>query len=214
MNKAFAGNSYEDLFIDLVPKGLYEEILQLNKISYLENLKFANKTHKLLEWKDSVISTYNEKKSEELIRKRYKRSIIPISLTLQKLKNKPFFRETVKKLRLEGWKDWHILMAIASITINYRVNRLGYKDLDDSKKKFIEQMSLKETSELISVPLVEFSETELKNHLFISMISTLKIIDLEYKAPILVKSAIKEFLEKRFRYFSDDIPHEDFFSPI
>ena len=75
-------------------------------------------------------------------------------------------------------------------------------------------MSLKEISELISVPSVEFSETELKNHLFISMISTLKIIDLEYKAPILVKSAIKEFLEKRFRYFSDDIPHEDFFSPI
>ena len=212
INKAFAGNSYEVLFIDLVPKDLYEEILQLNKISYLENLKFANKTHKLLEWKDSVISTYNEKKSEELIRKRYKKSIIPISLTLQKLKNKPFFQETVKKLRLEGWKDWHILMAIAFITINYRVNRLGYKDLDDSKKKSIEQMSLKETSKSIPVPLVEFGEIELKNNLYMSMLSTLKIFDLKYKPNLLIKLALKEFLEKRCRYFSEDIPHEDFFS--
>ncbi len=45
-----------------------------------------------------------------------------------------------------------------------------------------------------------------------SMISTLKMIGLEYKAPLLVKSAIKEFLEKRYCYFSDDIPHKDFFS--
>ena len=103
-------------------------------------------------------------------------------------------------------------MAIAFITVNYRVNRLGYKDLDDSKKKFIEQMSLKETSKSIPVPLVEFGKTELKNHLYTSMVSTLKIFDLEYKANLLVKYALKEFLEKRCRYFYDDTPHEDFFS--
>jgi len=212
INKAFAGNSYEVLFIDLVPKDLYDEILKLNKISYLEGLKFVNTTHKILEWKDSVISAYNKKKSEELIKKRYERSIVPISSTLQKLKNKPFFQETVKKLRVEGWKDWHILMAISSIAVNYRINQLGYKDSDDLKKKLTEQMSLKETSKSMPVPLVEFGETELKNHLYLSMVSTLKIFDLEYKAKLLVKSAIKEFLEKRCCYFSDDIPHKDFFS--
>jgi len=212
MHKAFAGNSYEALFIDLVPKDLYDEILTLNKIFYLVDLNYANKTHKLLKWKDSVISSYNKKKSEELISERYKNSIIPISLTLQKLKNKPFFRETVKKLRLEGWKDWHILMAMASIAVNYRATEIGYKDLDDAKKKTIEQMLLKETLTSITVPLNEFGEKELKNHLYMSMISTLKMIGLEYKSPLLVKSAIKEFLEKRYCYFSDDIPHEDFFS--
>jgi len=214
LHKAFAGNSYEVLFIDLVPKDLYDEILKLNKISYLKDLEFTNTTHKLLGWRDSVISAYNKKKSEELIRKRYKKSIIPISLTLQKLKNKLFFQETVKKLRLEGWKDWHILMTIALITINYRVNRLGYKDLDDSKKKSIEQMSLKETSKSIPVPLVEFGEIELKNTLYMSMLSTLKIFDLKYKPNLLIKSALKEFLEKRCCYFSDDISHKDFFGKI
>ena len=212
MHKAFAGNSYEALFIDLVPKDLYDEILTLNKIFYLVDLNYANKTHKLLKWKDSVISSYNKKKSEELISERYKNSIIPISLTLQKLKNKPFFLETVNKLKLEGWKDWHILMAMASIAVNYRVTEIGYKDSDDAKKKTIEQMLLKETPVSITVPLNEFGEKELKNHLYMSMISTVKMIGLEYKAPLLVKSAIKEFLEKRYCYFSDDIPHEDFFS--
>ena len=212
MHKAFAGNSYETLFIDLVPKDLYKEILTLNKIFYLVGLNYANKTNKLLKWKDSVISSYNKKKSEELISERYKNSIIPISLTLQKLRNKPFFLETVNKLKLEEWKDWHILMAMASIAVNYRVTEIGYKDLDDAKKKTIEQMLLEETPASITVPLNEFGEKELKNHLYMSMISTLKIIGLEYKAPLLVKSAIKEFLEKRYCYFSDDIPHEDFFS--
>ncbi len=214
INKVFAGNSYEILFKDLIPEDLYDEILKLKKISYIKKLEFASTTHKLLEWKDSVISTFDKKQSEELIRKRYERSIIPIFLTLQKLKNKPFFQEIVKKLRLEGWKDWHILMSIASITVNYRLNRLEIKDLDDRKKKFIEQMSFRETSESIPVPLIEYEETNLRNHLFMSMLSTLKIFDLEYKANILVKASIKEFLEKRYRYFSDDIPHEDFFSPI
>lgn len=212
MSKAFAGNSYEILFMDLVSKDLYDEILKLKKISYIKNLEFANIPHKLLKWKDSVISTFDKKQSEELIRKRYERSIIPIFLTLQELKAQPFFQEIVKKLRLEGWKDWHILMAAASIAVNYRINRLGYKDSDDMKKKFTEQMSLKETSESIQVPMVEFGETELRNHLFMSMPSTLKILGLEYKVSPFVESALKEFLEKRCRYFSDDIPHEDFFS--
>ena len=212
INKVFAGNSYEVLFIDIVPKDLYDEILKLNKISYLESLEYVNKTHKILEWKDSIINAYDKKKSEELIRERYKNSIVPISLTIQSLKSDPFFIETLKRLRLEGWKDWHILMAVALITVNYRVNRLGYKDSDDAKKKTMEQMSLKETPESITVPLNEFGDKELKNHLYISMLSTLKIIGLEYKVPILMKSSLKEFFEKRFCYFSDDIPHKDFFT--
>ena len=214
LHKTFAGNSYEVLFIDLVSKDLYDDILKLNKISYLKDLEFTNTTHKLLGWRDSVISAYNKKKSEELIRERYKKSIIPISLTLQKLKDKPFFQEIVKKLRLEDWKDWHILMSIALITVNYRVNRLEIKDLDDQKKKCIEQMSIRETSGSMSVPLVEYQEINLRNYLIMSMLSTLKIFDLEYKAKTIFKDSIKEFLEKRCRYFSDDIPHEDFFSPI
>jgi len=212
VNKVFAGNSYEVLFIDLVPKDLYDEILALNKIFYLANLDFAYQTHELLGWKDSVISAYNKKKSEELIRERYNNSIVPISLTIQRLKSTSFFLETVKRLKLEGWKDWHILMAIALIAANYRVNQLGYKDLDDAKKKTFEQMSLKETPESITVPLNEFGEKELKNHLYTSMVSTLKIFNLEYKANLLVKFALKGFLEKRCRYFSEDIPHEDFFN--
>ncbi|MCX6779305.1 MAG: hypothetical protein NTU97_03685 [Candidatus Magasanikbacteria bacterium] len=71
MSKAFVGNSYETLFLDIVPKEF----------------------------------------------------ILPISLTLEKLKITPFFQEIVKKLKAEGWKDWHILMATASIAVNYRVNK-------------------------------------------------------------------------------------------
>jgi hypothetical protein len=212
MSKAFAGNSYEVLFIDLVPKDLYDEIVGLQKISYLKKLEFGGATHKLLKWKDSVINGVNKNQSDELIRKRYQRSVLPILLTLQKLKSQPFFQETVKKLKLEGWKDWHILMATASIAVNYRTNQLRYEEFDDMRKIFTEQMSLKETSESIPVPLDKFGENELRNHLFMSMPATIKILGLEYKSSSFAPSAFQEFLDKRCRYFADDIPHEDYFN--
>ena len=68
-----------------------------------------------LEWKDGLIDEYDESQSSLLIEKRYKNSVVPIQLTLEKLKTDENFKEVVRKLRSEGWKDWHILMAMALV---------------------------------------------------------------------------------------------------
>lgn len=210
-SKTFAANSYEMLFMDIVPKELYDHIIGLGKIEYLEKLEYIGEAHTLLKWKDSIISGVSEKQSEKLIRNRYKNASLPISMTVKKLNEYPEFREIVKKLKMEGWKDWHILMAIASIATNYRVKRIGYINSDEMKDNFMKYMSLKETSQSIPIPLEEISEEIIREHLFMSMPSTLKLIGLEYRSTTYAPAAIQEFLEKRCRYFADDIPHEEIF---
>jgi hypothetical protein len=102
-------------------------------------------------------------------------------------------------------------MAMALIAANYRTKHLGLEDFNEAKKGTQEQIFLPESYESITVPLEEFSEDNLKRSLYMSMLSTLKIIGLDYKIPILVEAPLVEFLDKRFCYFSDDVPHKDFF---
>lgn len=210
-SKTFAANSYEMLFMDNVPRELYDYIIGLEKIGYLENLEYIGDTHPLLKWKDSIISEATEKQSEELIKNRYEKARLPIYMTVQRLREYPIFREITKKLKMEGWKDWHILMALALIATNYRTKKNGFQNADEMKDNFMKYMSSKETSQSIPIPLDEFSEIKIREHLFMSMPSTLKLLGLEYRSTTYAPSAIKEFLEKRCRYFADDVPHEEIF---
>ncbi|EKE11130.1 MAG: hypothetical protein ACD_15C00137G0027 [uncultured bacterium] len=213
VNKVMAGNSYEVVFTDLTPKELYDEITQESSINKLSSLDILHKQSPFLDWKNDLIAEY-EAQSKKLIEKRYKNSVIPIRLTLEKLNSDVNFKETVRKLRAEGWKDWHILMAISLIVVNYRVNslpRIPGTNFEQMTKVFSEEMNKPESEESILVPVVEFGETEMKNLLAMSMTSTFKMIGLELKCPTLNREAIMEFARKRLRYFDDDIPHESFF---
>ncbi|HEX9831405.1 MAG TPA: hypothetical protein VGA94_06935, partial [Thermodesulfobacteriota bacterium] len=214
INKVMTGSSYEVLFSDLTSKELYEEIISMPQISHLASLGVSHKPSAFLEWRNGLIPEYDETPSKELIEKRYKNSLPPIRITLEHLKTNEKFKEVVRKLRSEGWKDWHILMATALIAVNYRVNaqhRVPGQSFEEMTKIFSEEMNKPESEDSLSVPLIEFGETELKNSLAMSMVSTFKMLNLELKSPALTREAIMEFARERLRYFDDDIPHEDFF---
>ncbi len=214
INKVMTGSSYEVLFSDLTSKELYDEIISMPPISHLAGLGVLHKPSVFLEWKGGLITEYNEAQSKELIEKRYKNSLIPIRTTLERLKTDEKFKEAVRKLRSEGWKDWHILMAMALIVVNYRVNarpRTPGQNFKEMTEVFSKEMNKPESEESLPVPAVEFNETELKNSLAMSMVSTFKMLGLELKSPTLNREAIMEFARMRLRYFDDDIPHKDFF---
>lgn len=210
MNTLFIGNSYEVLFREFTPPELYEDILTLQPIQYLKQADFKLSTSEYFKWKDSILSEYSKERSEELIRKRYQNSITAIVVTLEKLKKQPNFVSTVKKLRLEGWKDWHILIAINSIVVNYRMNIESYDKPEHLLKKFREVSNEPETINSKDVPLAEFSEEALKMQLLFIIPAMLKGMGLEFKQRILTDSII-EFVDKRYNYFMDDVPHENYF---
>lgn len=210
-DKIFSGNSYEVVYVPVTRQDLYEEIIALNQIDYLSSIDFSPKTHKALLWKDSLLQEYDRKEVLSKIRSRYRRSIVPIKKTIQKLNKNTSFQEVVKRLRADKWKDWHILMALVTIAVNYRVNKIGYSNLEEMKELFSAQMEAEESEASIFVPLSEFNEKAIRSALSMTMLSTLKIFGLESKGETPNTQAIQTFLGRRLNYWDDDSKHEDMF---
>jgi hypothetical protein len=65
----------------------------------------------------------------------------------------------------------------------------------------------------IFVPHEQFTEEKLRIQLEGSMLATLKTLGLEVRQQPIDESSIGKFLSVRYRYFQDDVPHPDLFSP-
>ena len=209
-SKAFSGNSYETVYREATSEDLYTEIAELSRSPHLEALKVLAPQHECLAW-NSVPLDQNEEL--ERVRNRYRHAVTPIRLTLKKLRaNKPFLT-IARKLRTEGWKDWHLLLAIANLTGNYRANARGYRSISEMKKLFGEEMRREESDSSISVPLSEFTEDALRNSLSLTFLSTLQTVGLQLKSQTPSTDVVRHFLSERFKYWDNDVEHEDFFGP-
>jgi hypothetical protein len=62
---------------------------------------------------------YDRSSSERVIQRRYKLCGQQVKYTVPKLLSDQRVIRTVAELRKEGWKDWHILQAIAGLRMNY-----------------------------------------------------------------------------------------------
>ncbi len=151
---------------------------------------------------------YVKAKSEEMIKNRYRNCIPAIRLTLERIVPSKEFQNLKGLLRLKGWKDWHILLAIDNLTISYRMKKLGINTIEKSKiysKKFLEE----EKDNAIRVPLSEFTEENMTEALQGSMLSTLKLLGFSFpERPIKIQK-IESFLRNKFNYFEDDVAHDN-----
>ena len=151
---------------------------------------------------------YVKAKSEEMIKNRYRNCIPAIRLTLERIVPSKEFQNLKGLLRLKGWKDWHILLAIDNLTKSYRMKKLGINTIEKSKiysKKFLEE----EQDNAIRVPLSEFTEENMTEALQGSMLPTLKLLGFSFpERPIKIQK-IESFLRNKFNYFEDDVAHDN-----
>lgn len=151
---------------------------------------------------------YVKAKSEEMIKNRYRNCIPAIRLTLERIVPSKEFQNLKNLLRLKGWKDWHILLAIDNLVISFRMKKLGINTLEKSKiysKKILEE----EQENAIKIPLSEFTEENMTEALQGSMLSTLKLLGFSIpEGPINIKK-IESFLRNKFNYFEDDVSHDN-----
>jgi hypothetical protein len=96
--------------------------------------------------------------------------------------------------------------------VNYRVNKelVFSRDPQAYQKRFFELMNTKENESFAPVPMACFSTKELQMQLNLSMLSTMKGFGLEMHQQTPDFGAVSRFLGERYRYWSDDIEHEDF----
>ncbi|MFE5514375.1 hypothetical protein ACFQ9J_27960 [Streptomyces sp. NPDC056529] len=148
-------------------------------------------------------------REEAVIRceRRYESFARMLPRTLLELNRNSNFQSVVARLRGEGWKDWHILQALANQVINYR-NSFTEEDLD---RVTPEELFAAEAAGALPVPADLVTEDSLRTHLSFSFAATLKTWGL-FPHGELIPEDYLAVLENRFGYWVVDARHEDPFA--
>jgi hypothetical protein len=105
------------------------------------------------------------------------------------------------------------LNALSNIAINYKVLHTPEARSNEEAANRIRNamISAAENADGIAVPVTEFTETAIRQHLAASMIHTLTLFGLECRQRTPDFKAIDHFLRNRYKYWTDDIEHDEIF---
>ena len=155
---------------------------------------------------------YNENEMKKAIANRYRKISNAIPIQLKYLGESKEFTEIVKKLRKEGWKDWHILLSIINRIFNLK-HFIGktdwYPKTEEEKKEIL--LNLKEDKNFQPYGVSEFTEKELQFHLKMSLLASCKGMGFEFRRRDIKLEKIEKFLQIRMKFFDLDVPHKTFF---
>lgn len=217
LNKVFIAESYLNLYKFFINSETFEDIEKTLKTVPESGRSFKIKSPEELKWFDGPGPGYNEEEAIEHLKVRYEKSVIPIKQTLKRLSKDPEFISTVDRLRADGWLDWHILLVINNIAVNYRVEENMRKyplpssvDRESWYQTEIELVIDEEENENSSIiPVSKFNENELRLCLHGTMLDTIvRVYGLECRQMTPDINAIEHFLGARYNYWKDDIEHD------
>jgi hypothetical protein len=194
-----------DVFRQFYSRAAYEELHQSDPTGRTE-------THTTRTWKgmsdvSEIHPQFDESEALQLIQNRYERSVEMFPYTLRRLSADTTFQQLVLKLRDSGWKDWHILLAVGNVRLNFIVDvrDANYKELMRS------QMRKGEGADDPLTPAAVFDEDRLKTALQLSQISTITSMGFRVDQMTPNLPGIDTFL-RRFKYWDLDVPHSDPFA--
>ncbi len=156
---------------------------------------------------------FNEEEELKLIRNRYENVRAKFPLTLKRLQQSIEFQSIYRRCKEAGLKDWHILQAVANITVNFRINYgQGFKSFEEMQEAFMNQFSTTESEADQAVPISEYSFENIQLNLDIALMSYLvqKGYVIKNRTPNFKK--LRAFADSKYRYFQLDIEHEPIFN--
>jgi len=169
--------------------------------------------HPALAWQCGPGPTYSRETAEELLRNRYEVFAQNMRYTLPRLLGDEGFRDLITQLRAEGWKDWHIALAVFSRTHSLRISASGYRRDDLSDPATREKLSLlayePEQPGWPTPPARLYTREDLDLARQMGMLKLPEYWSLELRQATPDFPAIESFFAERYAYWSDDIEHED-----
>ena len=199
---------YEHFYREFYNQERFEETQRQHFIAPFQSKNFAEKSHPILSWRNTLSSRYNSNESEKLIIRRYQNSMPPLEITLPTLLVNTSFQETVVKLRSEGWLDWQTLMASANLAVSERFRYRYGNNHAQFQKEMFEMFKMPEKELITPLPAALFSIENLRSQLRVMLVMVLPSFKLENFSQTPKLEAIREFLNLRFRLDKDDIPNE------
>jgi hypothetical protein len=164
--------------------------------------------HRDLRWDDSSGPGYTPAEGEERARSRYEamRRLMPYSIP--RLMGSESVRATCAQLRDAGWKDWHILQALTSIVMSFRLSRLpirDYRALESAGRRMSREP---EQPDDPTPPAGAITTVTMRDALRGSMLVTVRSWELSLRQETPDFPALDRLLGARFGFWGDDAPHE------
>lgn len=206
---------YDVLFREFYLEDEYEALHKLSVGSGLDVPSFTAETHEGLNGPSGIHKDYDPDKSRQAIENRYRNSMALLKHTLPRLMKDKTFPLTVVALRNAGWKDWHILLALGGVRLNFVMDQVLPKTASASehKKVFKELLDRDELESDPAPPPELFTSDKLRFALKLSQLSTLTGMGFDCWQETPVTDAVDAFL-RRFNYWTDDVTHVDPFLPL
>jgi len=171
---------------------------------------------KALAWVNSPHPKFNEAISLQQVSRRYDVSLAALRYTLPCVIADPEFQKAVAALRTEGWKDWHLLMAMLNAVANYRVKLC--LDARDNEERYAEAMKEEifsvEKPDSPPVPAEHLTRELLRMHLLMALNFGLSSEGLQFHHRTPNIDSVFKYARHRWRYFDLDVQHPDVFAIV
>jgi hypothetical protein len=204
-SKVFIARPYAELFATFVAdasvRGARRESPPLMSVA------FRLRQHRALAWKAGLGPYYPADEVTTWLRNRYTRLLPPIHGTVEALRRHQPFQGTLAALRKSGWRDWHILNAIYAVAFNHRAEAAGATRSPVGMARFRDVFE--KGNGMAPDDLGLFTEERLREMQSLNMLSTMKVLGHEVHQATPSLKAVERFLAARYRYFEDDIEHDD-----
>lgn len=164
--------------------------------------------HADLAWPSSPGPGYELAAAETQVRTRYDvvRRLMPFSIT--ELMHDEGVGQVCTSLRDEGWKDWHLLQALTSLVMSFRISLLGLTDFDAIQAEGRRIAQLPEPTDASRMPANLVTLASMREALRMSMLVTIRNWPLELHQSTPDFPAIERLLAGRYGFWDVDVPHE------
>ncbi len=163
------------------------------------------------------LEPYNEQSELEDIELRYANVQRMIPYTLKRLQQSPIFLSSVEQLKSEGWKEWHILQAIANGVVNWYTEQSGAnQDItriqDEGKVLFQRLFEKGESPQGPIIPLEYFTLEAMHIWLHTGLLTFLTKKGAAFGQRGYFPERLQSIARNRYHYFELDLPHSPIFS--
>jgi hypothetical protein len=141
---------------------------------------------------------------------RYRAYARTLRITAPLLSRDERVRQVITKLRSEGWKDWHLLMAISNLVINYRLELSGEDVTDPAVRERLMRLDPEDPAEVQVDPALVTAEA-LQMHLTTSAGATANALGLGLGRG-LTPDDVLQVLATRYGHWDHDADHDDPFA--
>lgn len=149
---------------------------------------------------------YDRGKHEGVIRRRYENSLQVLCFTVPGLANDASFLDMYAALTERGWKDWHVLTALANARVNQRNAGLSIAEMRRPG-----QGRQDETADETPLGAEWLTLERLDQMRQMSMLSEAKFWGLQLHQTTPDMDAFEWVMANRYGYWTDDVSHDPVF---